>query len=65
MNKENLTSPHTATKDAKLKLALYERVGIREFWLVQTADGMVEVLPSVMTPSTENRQYMGLMARFP
>ena len=38
MNKENLTSPHTATKDAKLKLALYERVGIREFWLVNLAE---------------------------
>lgn len=38
-----ITSPHTAAKDAKLKLALYEKTGVREFWLVQPLDATVMV----------------------
>jgi Uma2 family endonuclease len=38
-----ITSPHTAAKDAKIKLALYEKAGVREFWLVEPADATVMV----------------------
>ncbi len=38
-----ITSPHTAAKDAKVKLGLYEKVGIREFWLVHPLDAIVMV----------------------
>jgi Uma2 family endonuclease len=38
-----ITSPHTAAKDAKLKLALYEKVGVKEFWLVYPLDTVVMV----------------------
>ncbi|NLW49036.1 MAG: Uma2 family endonuclease [Firmicutes bacterium] len=33
-----ILSPHTAAKDMKLKLNLYERVGVKEYWLVQPLD---------------------------
>lgn len=29
-----ILSPHTAGKDMKIKLALYERAGVREYWIV-------------------------------
>jgi Uma2 family endonuclease len=38
-----IISPHTAVKDAKIKLALYEKVGIKEFWLVYPLDATVIV----------------------
>ncbi len=38
-----ILSPHTAAKDMKIKLALYERVGVREYWLIQPLDKTVMV----------------------
>lgn len=38
-----ITSPHTAAKDGKFKLALYEKVGVKEFWLVYPLDATVMV----------------------
>lgn len=38
-----ITSPHTADKDDELKLALYEKKGVKEFWLVHPADASVMV----------------------
>lgn len=38
-----ILSPHTAAKDLKIKLALYERVGVKEYWLVQPLDRTIMV----------------------
>lgn len=38
-----ILSPHTAAKDMKIKLALYERAGVKEYWLVQPVDKTVMV----------------------
>ena len=38
-----ILSPYTAAKDLKIKLALYERVGVREYWLVQPLDRTIMV----------------------
>lgn len=36
-------SPGTAGKDMKIKLALYERVGVKEYWLVDPGNKTVQV----------------------
>ena len=36
-------SPHTAGKDLKLKMDLYERVGVKEYWVVHPIDQTVLV----------------------
>lgn len=36
-------SPGTAAKDMKIKLALYERVGVKEYWLVDPGNKTVQV----------------------
>jgi Uma2 family endonuclease len=36
-------SPYTAGKDMKIKLALYERVGVREYWIVDPVNKTVQV----------------------
>ncbi|MGE5604170.1 MAG: Uma2 family endonuclease [Bacteroidota bacterium] len=36
-------SPGTAGKDMKIKLALYERVGVKEYWLVDPSNKTVQV----------------------
>lgn len=36
-------SPQTAGKDMKIKLALYERVGVKEYWLVDPNNKTVQV----------------------
>jgi len=36
-------SPYTARKDMKEKLSLYEKVGVREYWLIQPNDKTVMV----------------------
>ncbi len=38
-----ILSPHTAAKDLKIKLDLYERVGVKEYWLVQPLDRTIMV----------------------
>ena len=38
-----ITSPATAKKDLKEKLFLYERVGVKEYWVVQPVDKTVMV----------------------
>jgi Uma2 family endonuclease len=38
-----ITSPSTARKDLKEKLALYERQGVREYWIVHPTDETVMV----------------------
>lgn len=38
-----ILSPHTAAKDLKIKLNLYEKAGVREYWVVQPADQTVMV----------------------
>lgn len=41
-----ILSPHTAAKDMKIKRELYERVGVREYWLVDPGNKTVEVYQS-------------------
>ena len=36
-------SPQTAGKDMKIKLALYERVGVKEYWIVDPSNKTVQV----------------------
>lgn len=38
-----ILSPHTAGKDLKIKLDLYERVGVKEYWLVHPLDRTILV----------------------
>ena len=38
-----ILSPHTAAKDLKIKLDLYERFGVKEYWLVQPMDQTIMV----------------------
>lgn len=38
-----ILSPHTAAKDLKIKLDLYERFGVKEYWLVQPVDQTIMV----------------------
>lgn len=38
-----ILSPYTAAKDLKIKLALYERVRVKEYWLVQPLDRTIMV----------------------
>jgi len=38
-----ITSPSTATKDHIEKLALYEKHGVREYWIVQPVDKIIHV----------------------
>ena len=38
-----ILSPYTAGKDLKIKFALYERVGVKEYWLVDPANKTVQV----------------------
>ncbi|MGE5581030.1 MAG: Uma2 family endonuclease [Bacillota bacterium] len=38
-----ILSPYTAAKDLKIKLSLYERVGVKEYWLVQPLDRTIMV----------------------
>ena len=38
-----ITSPSTATKDHIEKLALYEKHGVREYWIVQPVDKIIYV----------------------
>lgn len=38
-----ILSPYTAAKDLKIKLALYERVGVKEYWLIQPLDRTIMV----------------------
>ena len=39
-----ILSPDTAAKDMKIKWNLYERVGVREYWLVDPGNKTVQVL---------------------
>lgn len=41
-----ILSPHTAVKDMRIKLDLYERVGVREYWLVDPGYKMVHIFES-------------------
>ena len=38
-----IISTHTALKDMKIKHSLYERVGVKEYWLVDPANKIVQV----------------------
>lgn len=38
-----ILSPHTAAKDMKIKRPLYERVGIKEYWLVDPVNKVVQI----------------------
>ncbi|MGE5550598.1 MAG: type II toxin-antitoxin system prevent-host-death family antitoxin [Bacteroidota bacterium] len=38
-----IISPHTAAKDMKIKRDLYERVGVREYWLVDPGNKTVQI----------------------
>jgi len=38
-----ILSPHTARKDLTVKLALYEKHGVREYWIVHPNDKIVQV----------------------
>lgn len=38
-----ILSPHTAAMDLKRKLGLYERAGVREYWIVQPVEKAVTV----------------------
>jgi len=38
-----IRSPHTAAKDMKIKFDLYERVGVKEYWLVDPGNKTVQV----------------------
>lgn len=38
-----ILSPHTATKDMKIKRDLYERVGVKEYWLIDPMNKTVLV----------------------
>jgi len=38
-----ILSPETAAKDMKIKRDLYERVGVKEYWLVDPANKTVQV----------------------
>jgi Uma2 family endonuclease len=38
-----ITSPGTAGKDMKQKLALYEKHGVREYWIVHAIEKVVEI----------------------
>ena len=41
-----ILSPHTAAKDMKIKRDLYERVGVREYWLVDPVNKTVQIYKS-------------------
>lgn len=38
-----IVSPHTIKKDLKIKLGLYEKAGVKEYWIVYPEDGVVMV----------------------
>jgi Uma2 family endonuclease len=38
-----ILSPHTARKDMREKFSLYERVGVREYWVVHPEEKMITV----------------------
>ncbi len=38
-----ILSPSTASRDRSIKLRLYERQGVREYWIVDPAEGAVDV----------------------
>ena len=46
-----ILSPYTAAKDMKIKLNLYERVGVKEYWLVDPGNQTVQVY----TPGDDGR----------
>ena len=48
-----IISPHTAVIDMKIKRYLYERVGIKEYWLVDPANKIVQIYEGV-----DNGQYV-------
>ena len=39
----SILSPSTAGRDRTIKLELYERQGVREYWIVDPAEGAVDV----------------------
>jgi Uma2 family endonuclease len=41
-----ITSPSTAGKDMKQKLALYEKHGVKEYWIVHASERVVEIFSS-------------------
>ena len=47
-----ILSPETSSKDMKIKLALYERHGVKEYWIVHPIDNIVMVLQL-----DKNKQY--------
>lgn len=47
-----ILSTHTAAKDMKIKRQLYEQVGVREYWLVDPGNKVVQIYERV-----ENNQY--------
>lgn len=67
-----ILSPSTARRDLKEKLLLYERVGVREYWVVHPHEKVVEVFrlcdtgeygkPEAFTPGDELR--VGIFADF-
>jgi len=46
-----ILSPHTAKKDSVIKTALYERHGVKEYWIVQPFDGLI--LVRLLDPETK------------
>jgi Uma2 family endonuclease len=38
-----ILSPHTASKDMKEKFNLYERAGVKEYWIVHPAEKILEI----------------------
>jgi Uma2 family endonuclease len=47
-----IVSPSSGTMDQKIKFALYEKVGVKEYWIVQPAEKVV-----IVFTLGENNQY--------
>ena len=45
-----ILSKSTETKDRKLKFRLYERAGVKEYWIVDPMEVSIEVFPLVAMP---------------
>ena len=52
-----ILSPSTAERDRELKLNLYARHGVREYWIVDPEDETIEVMELGLAGASEVRRY--------
>ena len=53
-----ILSPNTAERDRELKLTLYSRYGVREYWIVDPEDSSVEVMVLEEAGVRSTRRYI-------